>query len=362
MWIRLLPSPCAAIRLLAAALTLAMVVLIPTATASRAGGGSPYGIAAGGNLNKLARKNLARELDVYRVAGSRWIRIDVNWEVIQARGPSRYNWAPFDRVVRAAAKRGLQVLAAIVYTPAWARPGTHDGTYPPADLGRFGAFCKAAVVHYSPMGVHYWEIWNEPNRGFWKPSPDPARYTQMLRLAYDTIKRADSQSFVVSGGLSPYGALGQAGADGMNPVTFLEKMYDGGAAGYFDALGWHPYEWSVGLRFHPASAWSQLVETSTSARSIMVAHGDGAKRIWGTEYGAPTGDFSGGMSEAGQANLLRAAYEKWTGWTWTGPLFWYSARDAGTNPVDREHHFGLVRRDFSQKSSFSAFQNAARNG
>jgi hypothetical protein len=389
-----LRSPRTPIRLVAAVLTLVAIALVPTAAASPAGArkrGKPnwvrvypkpakarakktprsdratevtradaegrYGIAAGGNLHNLSPDELTHELDVYKAAGSRWIRIDVNWEVIQHAGPASYNWGPFDRVVRAAGERGLHVLAAIIYTPAWARPGTNEGTYPPADLATFRTFCEAAVAHYLPFGVHTWEIWNEPNRGFWKPSPDPARYVQMLKLAYDAIKRADPQSFVVSGGLSPYGARGQAGAEGMNPLTFLEKMYEAGAGDHFDALGWHPYEWGVGVKFHPSSAWSQLVDTPTSARSVMVAHGDGAKRIWGTEYGAPT--FSAGMTESAQADLLNAAYERWTSWAWTGPLFWYSAHDAGNNPADREHHFGLVRRDFSPKPSFAAYRRVA---
>jgi hypothetical protein len=329
----------------------------PSSQVTRPLSTNPYGIAAGGNLQNLGGDELARELDVYRAAGSEWIRIDVNWEVVQAEGPQSYNWAPFDRVVRAAHDRDLQILAAFIYTPAWARPGTNDGRYPPADLATFGAFCRAAVAHYMPMGVHAWEVWNEPNRGFWKPAPDPARYAQMLRVAYDAIKQTDSQAFVVSAGLSPYGAPGQAGGDAMNPVTFLERMYVAGAGGHFDALGWHPYEWGVGVRFHPMSAWSQIAETPTSARSVMVAHGDGAKPIWGTEYGAPT--VAGGVSEARQAELVKDAYTRWSASSWAGPLFWYSARDAGRNPTDREDHFGLVRRDFSPKASFAAYRALA---
>jgi polysaccharide biosynthesis protein PslG len=329
--------------------------------ASQTVAASPYGIAAGGNLQNLGTDEQARELDVYRSAGARWIRVDINWEVIQSGGPSSYNWAPFDRVVRAASDRGLQVLAAFIYTPAWARPGTNDGRYPPSDLGAFAAFCRAAVAHYAPLGVHTWEVWNEPNiSGFWRPGPDPARYAQMLGVAYDAIKRSDPHAFVVSAGLSPYGGLGAASPTAMNPVTFLQKMYAAGAGGHFDALGWHPYEWGVGVKFHPMSAWSQLVETPTSARSVMVANGDGGKQIWGTEYGAPT--FGGGIPEDAQAHLVTAAYERWNKWSWTGPLFWYSARDAGTKANDREDHFGLVRRDFSPKASFAAYKALASAG
>jgi hypothetical protein len=296
-------------------------------------------------------------MDSYRVAGSRWVRIDVNWSLIQRGGPTSYEWEPFDRVVRAATSRGLRVLAGVLYTPEWARPGTPDSAYPPADLATYATFCRAAAAHYAPLGVKHWEIWNEPNISFWKPEPDPARYAQMLRLAYPAIKQADPQAFVISAGLSPYGGYGNTAPGLMNPLTFLERMYAAGAAGSFDALGWHPYNFG-GLFFHPMSAWSQLSETQPSARSLMTANGDGAKQIWGTEFGAPTGG-DGAISEAAQADMVREGYSRWRGWGWAGPLMWYSLRDAGTNPADREDNFGLVRRDFSAKPSFTAYQAAA---
>ena len=332
-----------------------------TTTAAPASAVSRYGVAAGGNMHNLGDVELAREMDDYAAAGSRWVRIDINWSLIQRGGPTSYDWASFDRVVRAARSRNLNVLAGILYTPAWARPGTADSAYPPADLATYAAFARAAVQHYAPMGVRHWEIWNEPNIHFWKPVPEPERYAQMLRLSYAAIKQADPQAFVISAGLAPYGAYGQASGNFMNPLTFLERMYAAGAAGSFDALGWHPYNFT-GIFFHPASAWSQVAETSPSARSMMVANGDGAKQIWGTEFGAPTGTSSEAVTEAAQAQLVANGYAKWRSWSFAGPLFWFSLRDAGSNLGDREHNFGLVRTDYSRKPSFEAYRSAAAAG
>lgn len=320
-----------------------------------------FGVAAGGNMHNLSDADLTREMDTYRKGGAEWIRFDINWELIQRRGPTSYDWAPFDRVVTSATRHGLRVLAIILYTPAWARPAGTDGVHPPSDLSTYASFCAAAASHYAPLGVHTWEIWNEPNIFFWKPAPDPARYAQMLKLAYPAIKHADPASFVVSAGLSPYGAYGERNTAFMNPLTFLERMYAAGAGGSFDALGWHPYNFT-GISFHPASAWSQVADTTVSARSIMVAHGDGAKQIWGTEFGAPTGASSASVSEAAQAHLVTAGYAKWKTLPFAGPLFWFSFRDAGTNAADREQNFGLLHFDFTPKPSFTAYKAAAAAG
>lgn len=43
-------------------------------------------------------------------------------------------------------------------------------------------------------------------------------------------------------------------------------------------------------------------------RDLMTAHGDGGKKIWITEFGAPTNP--GGVTEATQAEILRQGAEK----------------------------------------------------
>src|SRR5207237_989190 len=192
----------------------ALVLLLAVAGGTVAGGAAKprprpanrFGIAAGGALHHLSRRDLARTLDGVRALGATWIRVDVNWAVIQERGRRSYRWGSFDRVVRAARARGLNVLAAILYTPRWARPSGGSGVTPPANLDDYAAFARSTARHYRRIGVAAYEIWNEPNiADFWAPGPDPARYVQMLRLAYPAIKAGDPSATVVSAGLSPYG-------------------------------------------------------------------------------------------------------------------------------------------------------------
>jgi hypothetical protein len=322
-----------------------------------------FGFAAGGSIQNLSATDLARYLDGAKAAHSGWIRIDINWAVIQANGPSSYNWTPFDNVVRATTSRGMKVLAGILYTPGWARPAGTSANTPPSDLSAYARFASATVARYAPMGVHAYEVWNEPNIvNFWSPGPDPARYTQLLKLAYPAIKAADATATVVSAGLSPYGAYGEKTAERMNPVSFLEQMYANGAAGSFDAIGWHPYNYPWGLSYATWSAWSQMAQTTPSARSLMLARGDGAKQIWATEFGAPTGTTTRDVSEASQAKLVTDSFTQLKSWSWAGPGFFYSYHDNGTNTTDVEQNFGIVHYDWTPKLSYTAYQSAAAAG
>jgi len=319
-----------------------------------------FGFAVGGNIQNLGSGELARYLDGAKAAHAGWIRLDINWCVIQRAGPSSYDWARFDNVVRAVTARGMRVLAGILYTPPWARPDGTSAMHPPSNLADYATFATAAVRRYAPMGVHAYEIWNEPNIDrFWAPRPDPARYTQLLKLAYAAVKSVDRSALVVSGGLSPYGSYKQADAKHMNPLRFLEQMYANGARGSFDALGWHPSNYPHGLSFAAWSAWSQMSQTSPSARSIMKARGDGSKRIWATEFSYPTGSAAGNVSEATQARLVRDTYAALDRWSWAGPAFVYSYHDDGADKRNTEQNFGVVHFDYSPKPSYRAYQAAA---
>jgi hypothetical protein len=145
----------------------------------------------------------------------------------------------------------------------------------------------------------------------------------------------------------------------MNPLTFLEQMYANGARASMDAVGWHPYNFPEGFGYHPGSAWSQMAATTPSARSIMRANGDAKKKIWATEWGAPTGASAKSLSDVAQARLVTISLSRFTAWRWAGPSFLYSLRDTGTNAEDVEQNFGLVRNDWSKKPAYDAFRRIA---
>jgi hypothetical protein len=201
------------------------------------------------------------------------------------------------------------------------------------------------------MGVHTYEIWNEPNiQPFWEPSPDPSLYTTMLVDSYAAIKAVQPDSTVISGGLAP------AATDGIDfsPVDFLTQMYADGAKGSFDALGAHAYS-------HPAlpdtyetwSGWSEMGQTSPSLRSVMTANGDADKQIWITEIGAPSAGPDG-VGLTAQAEEMTQAVQNAESTPWIGALFVYTYQDSATNP----DYFGLVNADGSPKPAWSALAAA----
>lgn len=309
------------------------------------------GVSSGGGLVWYDNAKLARELDGYVAIGAKWLRFDMHWAVIERQGKGVYDWAAYDRVVEQAAVRGLNVLAGLNYTPAWARNAAcrDSDKCEPVNVQDYADFAAAVVRRYAGRVKHF-ELWNEPNiRQFWLPAPNPQKYAQLIAAAYPRMKAVDPSITVLAGATAP------APNDGVNvePRTFLQLVYANGGGGKFDAWSHHPYfgpnrpsaayEWS---------AWYQMYGTRPSLRSLMEANGDGNKKIWATETGSQVGvtwDCCGTTTEQRQAELLKEAFDLWRSYPWAGGLMIYNYNGEGG--------WSLTRDDWSPRPVWHAFRD-----
>ena len=331
-----------------------------------AAAGAGYGIAVGGAVQSLPAAEQQRLLDGVASVGASWVRLDLPWSRIE-RVRGVFSWDLDDRTVLLARARHLGVLAMLGYTPRWAAVAGCSGSdkCAPADPDAYGAYVARTVAHYRLLGVHVFELWNEPNiAAVWRPHPNAVAYTRALCAGYRAAKDADAQAVVLTGGLSPYGAYpAPTSAAGVDPQRFLQQIYAAGGGSCFDALALHPYTFDSPAG--PAgredwNPWHQIAGSRASLggpslRAILGAHGDAAKPIWITEYGEPV--YSPrlqprGHSEPEQARRLRQTLARYLQLDDTGPLFYYSYRDPTSNS-------GLVRNDWTRRPAWSVFRQAA---
>ena len=316
------------------------------------------------DLQYLTGPALDRRLDEYSALGVQWARFQVIWANVQRDGPNSYDWGPYDGLVQGLQKRGIKPLAVLGTSPGWAKraPGCAADTCAPADPAQFAAFAKTAAARYTGK-IAAWEVWNEPNSAvFYRPQPDPNAYTALLKAVYPAVRAADPRALVLTGGVAPaITATNSAGlTTTVNPVSFVQRIYDLGGQGSFDAVGWHPYSYpAMPGGNDPGSAWVQLYYgPPTSVRGIMTAHGDGGKKIWATEFGAHTDPVGEGyLTEAQQADYLAAGIDLWRSYNWAGPMMIYQLRDTGTDFRDRENFFGLQRADGTAKPAYAAVRS-----
>jgi hypothetical protein len=280
-------------------------------------------------------------LDQMQAMGVNTVRIGIPWAGINPI-PGYYNWSQSDYMINAADARGMGVLAVITTTPGWANDPSAPGVYGhPASPADFGTFAGLAAQRYAGK-VGAYEIWNEPNAAlYYGPQPDPAGYTELLKAAYPAIKAADPDATVIGGVV---GSTVTYENLTLNPVTFVDEMYQSGAQGYFDALSFHPYQYTTPFSaggFHPDSPINQLADI----RDLMVANGDAGKTIWASEYGEPSS--VGG--DAQQAAYLQDMLTTWRTLNYTGPAFVYTLEDDKTGSTNPDETLGLIRDDGSWK-------------
>lgn len=297
-------------------------------------------------------------LDQLKAMNTKWLRFQMGWRWIAADGPSSFKWTTADSIVNSILGRGMQPLAVLSTTPAWARlPVCTESQWcaPKAtSIVDFAQFAAAAADRYPQIRV--WEIWNEPNQAaWWRPGADPESYTALLKAAYRSIKAVNPNAIVITGGMAP----SVTNEKSFSPIEFLQEIYTYGGRGSFDGVGHHPYCYDAADKcpdFYASwSAWSQMNDTTPSLRSVMKDHGDAVLKIWATEFGAPTGS-SRAVTETQQANMLSKAYELFRAYDWAEPvLIWHKDRDQCNNSANKECFFGLIRNDGSKKQAYDAF-------
>jgi hypothetical protein len=289
--------------------------------------------------------DLNRQLNDYLNLHATWVRTDFAWNEIEAT-QGVFTWGNFDQMVQAAVSRHINVIATIDYTPPWANGGQSDERYAPTSASQFGQFAGQVASRYGPMGVHVYEIWNEPNISYWQPTPDPATYTADLCSAYAQIHAADPQAVVITGGASPAGNSSTTIA----PQTWLEDLYADGAQRCFDGVGYHPYVDSVPAHDNLGGNWQLMYDNNylpDNLRAVMTSHGDGAKRIWATEVGCNRATL--GDTEC--SDRLEEAFADWQTYPWAAALCWFTYWD----PND----YGLVDGNWNPRPEWYAFQSAA---
>jgi hypothetical protein len=346
--------------LAAAALATSILAIAPASSARAAvptANPTRTGVSLYGSVLTWSPAKLRQQLDLVRNMGATWVRVPMDWATLQMHGRGTYNWAPADFVVAEARKRHLRIMPVVSYTPSWARRPGRPGTDPPTNTTYYGQFLAQMAQRYSPKGIHYWEIWNEPNiQSMWTPRPNASQYVKLLKSAYYGLHTYDKHAVVITGGLSP--ALDARDRTQVSPYTFLSAMYRDGAHGFFNAVGLHPSTYPYPSTY--SASWSTFSKGAPQLYNLMAHRHDANKHVWATEIGFPTGTDRVAVSEGEQGPYLVEGVRAWQRRAYSGPIFVYSMTDEGPNRADHYENFGLVRYNGTPKPAYAALRASLR--
>ncbi len=317
-------------------------------------------------------------------AGYHWLRQEFPWEDIEihAKGdfedrrhePHRLAWEKYDQIVELAEQNGMELIIRLSNPPGWSRAGGEgendaNSFAPPDDLQDYADFVAAVVRRYAGR-VHYYQIWNEPNiyPEWGSAAIDPEAYVALLKAGAEAARAADPNVKIIMGALASTINLQPADpppGNSLNDLLFLQRMYDAGAAPYFDIVamqGYGLYSGPTDDRLHP-----RVINISRHkfVRDLMVKNGDAAKPIWIAEmnWNAAPGDVDpryGRVTLEQQARYLPLAYGRVVNdWPWIGvAATWYLKRatDQWESNRQPEAYFRLLAPDFTPQPVYLSMQ------
>jgi hypothetical protein len=229
--------------------------------------------------------------------------------------------------------------------------------------------------------IEAYEVCNEPNLAEWlnkgadpHTPPDPARYVQMLQVAYETIKEIDPSAIVVSAGLAPVGRIqgtcngwSNNDCEAMDEREYARQMLLLGAGDVFDAFGYHPYGFAYPPETDPDSVPNGFAFRGAEVmHDLMTQHGLAQKPLWATELGwlrdpsydpdpagwchlVPEYENNFGwmdVSEAHQADYVTQAYQYADEhWPWMGAMFVWNLDWHNYNWLCEPARYFSVRKD-----------------
>jgi len=277
---------------------------------------------------------IPRDLHMIADAGFKFIRMDLVWSRIeQEKGEYYFKESGYDSLTLACEKLGIRVLYILDYSNMIYE--TDRSVRTEAGRKAFADFAEAAAKRYAGKGI-LWEIWNEANiKQFWTPQPSVDDYCKLVEACAARIKQADPSGHVV------------AGATSQIPLKWFEGCFKNGLLNWIDVLSVHPY------RSQPPET---VIKDYAEFRKLIKRYAPASKQIpvisgeWG--YSNINWDKSR-LTEQQQAEYLVRmflinAYQN------IPVSIWYDWKNDGTDPSEREHHFGTVKHDLSPKAAYLA--------
>ncbi|HEY2588549.1 MAG TPA: cellulase family glycosylhydrolase, partial [Tepidisphaeraceae bacterium] len=260
------------------------------------------------------------EMKMLAEAGFTWVRMDFNWGATE-RKQGEYDFAAYDRLLSALDEYHIHPIFILDYS----NRNYDDDQSPHTDEGRaaFARWAAAAATHFKGRGV-IWEMYNEPNIGFWKPKPNVDDYAKLALAVGKALREATPDE--------PY--IGPACST--MDFKFLDACFKAGCLEYWSAVSVHPYRQkdpeTVAADY--AKLRELIKQYAPAGKQIPIISGE-----WG--YSAGWKKFD----EARQAKYLPRGLL--TNVASGLPIsIWYDWHDDGTNASDGEHHFGTVHYEY----------------
>jgi hypothetical protein len=311
---------------------------------------SPFGI---NTAFQPETADLEARLEAMQNAGIKWGRQDFTWRRIE-REPGRYDWAPYERLVEQCRAHGLLLFGNLAYAPKFHDPRTTAG------VEAYCALAREAAKRFAGT-IDTWQIWNEPNGGFWQGAPE--QYARLLAASGRAIHEAIPNAKVLGLNMAfcdvlwaerilrqvPYDCFDIACFHPYRPPSAPEEKFDWWELDQY-VKSWHRHDLTT---TYPLIRMTYL-EQAAELENVMRKFGE-PKPMWITEICWNSHIHPYGTSELRQADLTVRFYILSIASRKIAKVFWWTLKDGGARQFDQADMVGLMRNDLAPKYAYYAY-------
>lgn len=335
----------------------------------------PYGLSI--DFQDATDSEVVKLLDAAKASGAGIIRFRFDWDTLQPLKNGPFNWAVYDRVVRGARQRNLIVTGILGDCAKWAsvynvyaKPDPKDqlyGAVKESELKSWETYVKRTVAHFG-ADVHAWQVWEAPSASRFRSIAK--YYRQLTLLAAKAARQVDANVII------------HAAEPGGVDLGFIDALNRSGVGAAVQGVSLYPRsQVQPGI---PADIESFLLPAATMREQLAVT-GQRDRDYWvgGLSWPVLELDASGQpargqfnnvddatrenlikvFSPASQADYLLRAMTLALA-SGSEKVFWGQLRDTAdydvVQPINPEYGSGLLRRDFTPRPAFAAFQQVTK--
>jgi hypothetical protein len=283
------------------------------------------------NIQGKVMESLAR-------GGFNTVRDEAPWKFVET-SKGTYQIPPaWDAFVDAAVAESINPILILDYGNSF-----YDGGDKPRSSAAISGFVRYAefVVKHFAGRVKYYEVWNEwDNTTGGYAAASPSDYARLFEATYPALKQADPSAHILLG-------------SGIQKPQFYEELARLGTLAKADGVSIHPYNYDPILGPEYTADFLMGLEKELTAIS-----GRSSIDFYVTEIGWPTHTGHGAYSESRVAEYAYRTTLLMSALPFVKGIWWYDLKDDGTDPGDKQDHFGLLHFDWTPKPAWQAMTEA----
>lgn len=278
--------------------------------------------------------NLAKEY------GFTSVRDDYSWNLVQHDGKNFGMYGDLKKSDYFFSKRNpLSKVLILGYGNSFLTKNNYPANE--SEVEAFSEYVKFTVLRYKGS-VRYYEIWNEWLYGTGIPFktvvPEPGVFFNLVAKSSKVIRQYDPNAIIIMGSINPFKDRER---------VWMDTLIDRGVLNYIDGISLHPYSYGnpdLKMR-NPINNLNEI----DNYESYLKSKTNRDIPLYITEFGYTS--YKGKNSTPPELifKYMNIYMDEARKRTFIKGVWWYDLIDDGTDVNNREHHFGILNKNFKVK-------------